>query len=95
MFVVQLKFSANKAQAAQHMEGHKAWLARGFEDGVFLLSGSLQPQAGGAILAHNSSLQALRERVDADPFVAEGVVSAEILEIAPSKADPRLGFLLG
>lgn len=95
MFVVQLKFSANKAQAGQHMEGHKAWIARGFEDGVFLLAGSLQPQAGGAILAHNTSLPALRERVDGDPFVAQGVVSAEILEIAPSKADPRLGFLLG
>jgi uncharacterized protein YciI len=95
MFVVQLKFSANKAQAGQHMEGHKAWLARGFEDGVFLLSGSLQPQAGGAILAHGTSLRALQERVAADPFVLEGVVSAEILEIAPSKADPRLGFLLG
>jgi hypothetical protein len=30
-----------------------------------------------------------------DPFVAEGVVSAEILEIAPGRADERLKFLLG
>jgi hypothetical protein len=26
MFVVQLKFSANKAKAGQFMDGHKAWL---------------------------------------------------------------------
>jgi hypothetical protein len=32
--------------------------------------------------------------VDADPFVAEGVVTAEILEISPSQADARLDFLL-
>jgi hypothetical protein len=32
--------------------------------------------------------------VNADPFVAEGVVSAEILEITPSRADARLDFLL-
>jgi hypothetical protein len=31
--------------------------------------------------------------VNGDPFVAEGVVTAEILEITPSKADARLDFL--
>jgi hypothetical protein len=30
-----------------------------------------------------------------DPFVAESVVTAEILEITPAKADERLTFLLG
>jgi len=32
--------------------------------------------------------------VDSDPFVAENVVSSEILEITPSRADERLSFLL-
>ncbi len=32
--------------------------------------------------------------MDADPFVVHGVVQAEILEIKPGKADPRLEFLL-
>jgi len=95
MFVVLLKFSGNKDQAAQFMEGHKAWLQRGFDDGVFLLAGSLQPNLGGAILAHNASPSALQSRVNEDPFVAEGVVSAEILEITPSKASEHFSFLLG
>ena len=43
MFIVLLKFSSNKANAAQWMEGHKAWLQRGFDDGVFMLAGSLKP----------------------------------------------------
>ena len=46
MFVVLLKFSDNKGQAGQFMEGHKEWLKRGFDDGVFLLAGSLQPNSG-------------------------------------------------
>jgi hypothetical protein len=33
--------------------------------------------------------------VNDDPFVVEDVVSAEILELAPSRADERLAFLLG
>jgi len=95
MFIVELKFAAHKDKAGRFMEGHKAWLERGFADGVFLLAGSLQPNAGGGIVAQGTSLAELQARVSDDPFVAEGVVAAEILEIAPSRADPRLGFLAG
>ena len=95
MFIVLLKFSGNKGQASQFMEGHNEWIRRGFDDGVFLLVGSLQPNMGGGILAHDTSLPELESRVNKDPFVAENVVSAEILEITPSKADERLKFLLG
>jgi len=94
MFVVLLRFSSNKTQAGQFMDGHKAWIKRGFDDGVFLVVGSLQPNSGGGILAHNTSLPELQRRVNDDPFVAENVVSAEILDIAPSRADDRLQFLL-
>jgi uncharacterized protein YciI len=94
MFAVLLRFSANKARAAQFMEGHNAWIRRGFEDGVFLLTGSLQPAAGGALLVHNITRAALEARVQEDPFVAEGVVSAEILEITPGRTDARLAVLM-
>ena len=94
MFIVQLKFSSNKAQAGQFIEGHNAWIKRGFADGVFLLAGSLQPKLGGAVMAHNTSLSELQSRVGEDPFVAENVVSADIIEITPAKADERLSFLL-
>ena len=94
MFIVLLKFSGNKSQAGQFMEGHKAWIKRGFDDGVFLMVGSLQPNLGGGIVAHNTSLADIQSRVNDDPFVAENVVTAEILEIEPSKVDERLKFLL-
>ena len=94
MFVVLLKFSQNKAQAGQFMEGHNVWIKQGFDDGVFLVVGSLQPKMGGAIVVHNTSREALEARVNEDPFVVQNIVSAEILEISPAKADERLSFLL-
>jgi uncharacterized protein YciI len=94
MFVVLLKFSSNRGQAGQCMEGHKQWVKRGFDDGVFLVAGSLEPSLGGAIVAHNTSLADLQSRVNEDTFVVENVVTAEILEIEPAKADDRLQFLL-
>lgn len=94
MFVVQLRFAENKALAGQFMEGHKAWIQQGFDDGIFLLVGNLSPNLGGAVLAHGIDRDALSARVDQDPFVAESVVTADIVEITPNRADDRLGFLL-
>ena len=93
MFVVLLKFSDNRKQAPEFMDGHNAWLQQGFADGVFVAAGSLQPAQGGAIVANATSLDELRQRVDLDPFVANNVVSAEILDIALAKTDERLDFL--
>jgi uncharacterized protein YciI len=95
MYVVLLTFSDNKGDAGKHMQDHKDWLQAGFDDGIFLMAGSLQPNRGGAILVHNVTRADLAARVKSDPFVAANVVGAEILEIAPSRADPRLNFLLG
>jgi uncharacterized protein YciI len=94
MFVVLLKFSDNKGKAPELMKGHNDWIRKGMDDGVFLLVGSLKPNLGGAVLAHGLTRAEIQARVEADPFVAENVVKAEILEIAPGRADPRLEFLL-
>jgi uncharacterized protein YciI len=94
MYVVLLKFAENKSKASDFMQDHNAWIRRGLDDGVFLVVGSLQPNLGGAIVAHGESLADLQARVDADPFVAHGIVRAEVLEIKPGKVDPRLEFLL-
>ena len=93
MFMILLRFAANKDQTEQFFEAHKAWIKKGFEDGVFLLAGGIQPGVGGAIAAHNTTRKELGERIDKDPFVANNVVSAEILEITPSMTDQRLDFL--
>lgn len=95
MFIVLLRFSDNRNEAGRLMPGHNEWIKRGFDDGVFLLTGTLQPKLGGGILAHGTTRSALEERVRADPFVAERVVTAEIIEITPARASDRLGFLLG
>lgn len=94
MYVVFLRFSAGRDQAGRLMQSHKDWLQRGFDEGVFLLAGSIQPQAGGMILASGVTLAQLEDRIGSDPFVAEDVVHAEIVAVTPSKVDPRLAFLL-
>ncbi|KZM48826.1 hypothetical protein [Labrenzia sp. OB1] len=93
MFVVTLKFSENKAGAGDLMESHKAWIQRGFDEGIFLMVGSLQPNMGGGIFAHNVTREDLEAFVRQDPFVTGNVVAPDILEITPARLDERLDFL--
>lgn len=76
------------------MDGHNEWIKHSFVDEVFLLVGGLQPSLGGAVVAHNTSRSDLEARRKDDPFVAQNVVTAEVIEISPAKADERLQFLL-
>lgn len=93
MFVVTLTFSDNRDRAAELMAGHRDWIQRGFDQGLFLMVGSLQPNRGGAIIAHDTDRDALEAFVGEDPFVVERVVSADILEITPARLDERIAFL--
>ena len=94
MFIVFLKFAENKSRASEFMDGHNAWLKRGFADGVFLVAGSLQPNLGGGLVCHDTTLDALQSRVNDDPFVRENIVTAEIIELTPAVTEERLNFLL-
>lgn len=76
------------------MDAHNQWLKKGFDDGAFLLAGSLQPALGGGILAQGVSIDEVYAVVSQDPFVKENVVTAEVFELDAKKADERLQFLL-
>lgn len=95
MFLITLTFAKDRQAAADHMGAHNQWVAKGFDDGAFLLVGSLAGGAGGAILATAQSRAEIEDRVSADPFVAHKIVAPSIIEFTPGKADPRLEFLLG
>ena len=93
MHIVFLRFGENRSNAGEFMSGHNAWIKQGFDDGVFMLAGSIEPGQGGSIIAHNVSTEELKKRLDDDPFVSEKVVEVEIVEISPKKTDERLNFL--
>jgi uncharacterized protein YciI len=93
MYIILLRFSANKAHAPEHMAAHRAWIKQGVDDGVFLLVGSIRPGLGGAILAKGLSSAALQERIDADPFVVHDIVKAEVIDIEPNITAPALALL--
>src|SRR5688572_14269865 len=93
MHVILLRFAGAKDKAAAFMDAHKAWIDRGFEEGAFVFVGTLQPGLGGVLIAPSQTREAIEARLTDDPFVAEGVVTAEILDIAPARVDERIALL--
>lgn len=94
MFLVSLRMTGTREQAAPWMAAHKDWLQAGFDDGVFLAAGNLLGQPGGGILAHGVAETALRQRLALDPFVANGIVDVALAGFTPARTDARLDFLL-
>ena len=94
MYIILLRFSERKDHAPEYLDGHRAWLKQGFDTGMFLLAGSLKPGIGGGVLAVADSQEEVFDFVNQDPFVVANVVTAEILEMEPARADNRLNFLL-
>ena len=95
MHIVLLKFGPNRSQAAQWMAGHKEWIEKGINDGVFLLAGSLENAQGGALLAVKLSKAEVTALVEEDPFVKYQVVNPEIISIAPSRTATGFAALVG
>ncbi|MFT4048934.1 MAG: hypothetical protein QM648_03755 [Solirubrobacterales bacterium] len=93
MFLIKLRFKGSASSTPSQIEGHREWLSAGFDDGVFLLAGSLDGAAGGAVLAHAVGREELDAIVARDPFVSEGIVTAEVTEFTPARTDERLAFL--
>ncbi len=94
MFIIRLKFAGDRSKAKSLSESHGVWIQRGFDDGVFLAVGSITPNVGGAILAHQCTLEELQRRVAEDPFVADNLVVADIEEVNVARTDSRLQFLV-
>lgn len=92
--IIALLHIVDRARAAEHLDGHQAWLADGLASGHVLLVGNLSQGPGGAVLLHGLDTTEAQALLAEDPLVAHGAVKLEVHEISPHTTDPRLAFLV-
>jgi uncharacterized protein YciI len=93
MFIILLSYTKPLEEVDRFLEPHKAWVAKGFADGVFVLSGGQKPRTGGCILALGDAREAIEAKVAQDPFVLHGVATAQVIGVRPGRVDERIGLL--
>ena len=94
MFVVTLTYIADLAAIDAAMPRHMSYLRRQYKDGVFVVSGRQVPRVGGVIIATGVMREELERRIALDPFVADGLAEASIVEFNASQTAPQLKGLL-
>jgi uncharacterized protein YciI len=90
MFLILLDYVRPLDAVDAHLDAHRAFLARRYADGSFLMSGRKEPRTGGVILAMAASRDAADAIAREDPFHAAGVSEYAIVEFHPTMTAPGL-----
>ena len=94
MFLILLDYMKPLDAVDAHLDAHRAFLARHYADGSFLLSGRKEPRTGGVILARAPSREAAEALVREDPFHATGVARYTVIEFHPTLSAPVIASLV-
>jgi uncharacterized protein YciI len=77
----------------RNMKAHIAWLERGYDEGLFLLSGRRNPRTGGVIVCRGRKAE-VEALAASDPFVTSGAAAIEVIEFNASWAADAVAAIL-
>jgi uncharacterized protein YciI len=77
----------------RNMKAHIAWLERGYDEGLFLLSGRRNPRTGGVIVCRGRKAE-VEALAASDPFVTSGAATIEVIEFNASWAADAVAAIL-
>lgn len=86
MYVIILEYRTPLAEIDAALDGHRQWLEHHYADGTFLLSGRQEPRVGGVILAGNLPRPELDTVLAADPLIAGGLATEQVIAVQASRA---------
>jgi uncharacterized protein YciI len=90
MFVIELIYKADLEDIDAHMKAHMRFLKAHYASGHFLVSGRKIPRDGGIILAVGTSREQIEAIAAQDPFVANGLAEARVIEFRASQRAPDI-----
>ena len=85
MFLIELTYTADLEKVDAAMKAHMRWLNQQYAAGHFLVSGRKIPRDGGVIIATGASREAVEAIAAEDPFVANGLATARVVEFRASQ----------
>ena len=85
MFVLLLTYTRPLDEVDALMRKHMAWLDEHYAAGRFVVSGRQIPRRGGVILARGDDHDEMERIAAADPFVAGGVATCEVIQVRASQ----------
>jgi uncharacterized protein YciI len=92
MYVVSLTYTASLERVDDALEAHRAFLARQFDAGVFVMAGPKVPRDGGVIIAAGIERARLDEILASDPFARQKVARYDVTEFKATRMAPGMNL---
>jgi uncharacterized protein YciI len=86
MFVLLLRYVRPLEEVDALMRDHMRWVNEHYAAGRFVVSGRQIPRNGGVILARGDDREEMERIAAADPFVAGGVATCEVIQFRASQS---------
>ena len=84
-FVVEITHTAPLEAVKAVVDRHRAYLQKGYDAGLLLMSGPQVPLTGGLVVARAESLEAIQAYFAQDPYALEGTSKHRFIEFNPVK----------
>ncbi|MCE9599591.1 MAG: YciI family protein [Spirochaetia bacterium] len=94
-FLMELTYTAAIEQIDAAVVEHRAFLQKGFDAGMLLMSGPQNPRTGGVILGRAESLEIIRDFMLQDPFNVKSLATYRFVEFSPVKMQPFMKDWIG
>ncbi|TPG64772.1 YciI family protein [Ewingella americana] len=94
LYIAVLSYVKPLSEVDALLPAHVEWLRKGYDDGIFILSGRRNPRTGGVILARGSSIEEIQARMKEDPLQHQGLATLEITPFEPTMSAEDLQHLL-
>jgi uncharacterized protein YciI len=85
LFVIELTYTAPLSEIDAAMKAHMRFVKKYYASGHFLVSGRKVPRDGGIILAVGDSREEVEAIAREDPFTAQGLAEARVIEFRASQ----------
>jgi uncharacterized protein YciI len=82
-FLVLIEYKTDIENIVRVTEQHRAHLKKGYEQGMFLISGPRIPRTGGLVIAKSSSLEQLESFFSDDPYYIHSYAEYKFIEFDP------------
>lgn len=84
LHAVTLTYLSQEEDIAIHLDAHKKWLIRGFNEGKVIFAGPLTDGTGGYILFYSDNEDSVHHFLKDDPFVEYSLVGVSLISIEPA-----------
>jgi uncharacterized protein YciI len=87
-FLVEVNYAVPLEQIDAVLAEHRAFLQTGYDRGLLLMSGPLNPRSGGRVVVRAESLDEIRAFFARDPYNLKSLATYAFYEFEPVKRQP-------